>query len=105
MSLGRPIGSEIRQNIVEILHFMKKGYGYEIHKAYLDLFPKASQRVIYYHLKKGVLLKEFSVQEVKKEKGEYSWGETAEKVYYALGSNASPRLMKKVKDYFSNKSK
>jgi hypothetical protein len=97
---GRPVGSNIRQNIVEILYFMKKGCGYEIHKIYLDLFPKATQRVIYYHLKKGSLTGEFVVQEVTKEQGDYSWGETAEKKYYKLGDQATPRILKSVKKYF-----
>jgi len=97
---GRPIGSSIRQNVVEILYFMKKGYGYEIHKAYIELFPKATQRVIYYHLKKGVLTKEFKVAKVKKEKGDYSWGEMAEKIYYSLGKNALPKGLNRIEKYF-----
>ena len=53
MPKGRPVKSEIRQNIVEILYFMKQGYGYEIYKAYVKIFPKVTMRSIYYHLKKG----------------------------------------------------
>ncbi|MBC8500664.1 MAG: hypothetical protein ISS25_00670 [Nanoarchaeota archaeon] len=105
MSAGRPVGSVVRQNIVEILYFMKKAYGYEIHKAYLELFPKVSQRVIYYHLKKGVDTGEFTVDNIKQEKGDYSWGEMAEKVYYILGSNASPKVIAKVKEYFEKNEK
>lgn len=100
MTAGRPVKSEIRQNIVEILYFMKNAYGYEVHKAYIDLFPNASQRVIYYHLKKGVDTEEFVVNKVSREQGNYSWGETAEKVYYSLGSNAKPRILARVKKYF-----
>jgi len=53
MPKGRPVKSEIRQNIVEILYFMKQGYGYEIYKVYVAIFPKVTMRSIYYHLRKG----------------------------------------------------
>jgi hypothetical protein len=103
---GRPVKSEIRQNIVNILSVLKKAYGYEIHKAYIDIFPGASQRVIYYHLKKGVDTKEFEIERVSQEKGQYSWGGMAEKVYYKLGTNAVPDLkIERVKKYFREKQK
>jgi hypothetical protein len=102
---GRPIGSSIRQNIVEILYFRKKAYGYDLYKDYCELFPKATLRVIYYHLQKGVALKEFELEEVRMEKGDYSWGGEAEKKYYKLGPNANPRIDKKVKAYFEKKQK
>jgi len=97
---GRPVKSKIRQNIVEILYFMKKGYGYDIYKAYRDIFPAVSMRVIYYHLKKGVETGEFIVDGVRSEKGEYSWGGQAEKIYYALGKDAHPQGDKRVEKYF-----
>ena len=97
---GRPVKSEIRQKIVDILYFMKEGYGYEIYKVYCDIYPKVSQRVIYYHLKKGEALGEFKVSRISKEKGEYSWGGEAEKVYYSLGNKANPSIDKRVKKYF-----
>ncbi len=100
---GRPTGSAVREKISEILQFMKKGYGYEIHQTYLDLFPKVSQRLIYYHLQKGVQTGEFRLKSVKKEKGKYSWGETAEKKYYENGPNAKPRTNPEVKDYFKKR--
>jgi hypothetical protein len=90
MTRGRPIGSQIRQRIVDILHSMGSGYGYEIHKRYKDLFPNVTLRVIYYHLRKGVEIGEFKVKLVKQEKGDYSWGSHAEKIYYALGPKANP---------------
>ena len=46
MKKGRPVRSEIRQNIVEILHFIKKAYGYEIYKIYVAIFPKVTLRSI-----------------------------------------------------------
>lgn len=103
MKRGRPTQSAIRQNIVEILFFMKKGYGYDIYKDYSKIFPRPTLRVIYYHLKKGVALGEFIVKEIKQEKGEYSWGPQAEKIYYALGPNAKPSGNLRVKRYFEKK--
>jgi len=103
MGKGRPVRSEIRQNIVEILFFMKEGYGYGIYKAYVAIFPKVTMRSIYYHLKKGLALKEFKVSKVEREKGEYSWGGEAEKTYYGLGENAKPMGDDKAKEYFEKK--
>ena len=103
MPKGRPVKSEIRQNIVEILYFMKQGYGYEIYKAYVAIFPKVTMRSIYYHLRKGVDLNEFKVSKVEKEKGEYSWGPEAEKIYYSLENNAKPVGNEKAKEYFEKK--
>jgi len=105
MPRGRPIHSEIRQNMIEILYFLGKAYGYEIYKIYRVLFPSVTLRVMYYHLKKGVELKEFKLMKIIKEEGEYSWGSSAEKIYYSLGENANPRIDKRVKEYFDNKQK
>ncbi|MBD3354847.1 hypothetical protein GF361_02590 [Candidatus Woesearchaeota archaeon] len=102
---GRPVESKIRQNIVEILYFMKKGHGYEIYKVYRDIFPAVTMRSVYYHLKKGVATKEFKVQEIKMEKGDYSWGGQAEKIYYSLGPNAKPKIDSRVKKWFDKKKK
>ncbi len=99
MDRGRPTASQIRQNIVEILHFLGKGYGYDLYKVYISLFPKVTLRSIYYHLKKGQQLKEFELNQIKEEKGDYSWGNSVEKIYYTLGENAKPTSMKKVKEY------
>ncbi|MDD5086473.1 MAG: hypothetical protein PHV16_01845 [Candidatus Nanoarchaeia archaeon] len=103
MNRGRPIRSRIRQNIVEILYFMKSAYGYEIYKVYVDIFPSVTMRSIYYHLKKGLSLKEFKISKIKSEKGDYSWGLEAEKTYYSLDANAKPQIDKKVKVYFEKK--
>lgn len=96
---GRPVNSVIRQNITEILFFLGKGYGYDIYKIYVELFPKVTLRSIYYHLRKGLELGEFKIEKIEKEKGDYSWGELAEKIYYKLGRNAKPRADTKVKNY------
>lgn len=100
---GRPAKSAIRQNIVEILYFMGQGYAYEISRIYNDIFPEVCMRSIYYHLKKGLVTQEFVVKDVKKEKGEYSWGPEAEKTYYALGPTAAPQMVLKVKDYLEKR--
>jgi len=97
---GRPVRSAIRQNIVEILYYMKKGYGYDIYKVYIELFPAVTMRSIYYHLNKGVEIGEFKVAEKKNEQGKFSWGTTVTKTYYALGDKAKPTLRDDVKKFF-----
>lgn len=104
MNRGRPVQSKIRQNIVEILYFLKSAYGYDIYKIYIEIFPSVTMRSIYYHLKKGLDLKEFKISKIKSEKGNYSWGPEAEKIYYKLDINARPQIDKRVKQYFEKKS-
>jgi len=99
MPRGRPVRSQIRQNIVEILYFTNSGSGYDTYKIYKAVYPKATMRSIYYHLKKGVETKEFKVEKIEKVKGDYSWGPEAEKIYYSLGPNAKPMIDQKVKEY------
>jgi hypothetical protein len=94
---GRPPQSEIRQNMIELLHVLGSAYGYQLSKLYADLFPSATRRVIYYHLQKGVSLGEFEVDRVEHETGDFSWGSVAEKTYYKLGKNAKPRGDPRVK--------
>jgi hypothetical protein len=103
MKRGRPVKSEVRQRIVEILYFLKRGYGYDIYKIYREIFPKITLRLVYYHLRKGVILGEFKVNKIETEKGDYSWGPEAEKVYYGLGDNAKPKIDKRVKAYFDKR--
>tara|TARA_Y100000310_G_scaffold334692_1_gene414997 strand:+ start:716 stop:1042 length:327 start_codon:yes stop_codon:yes gene_type:complete len=91
MVRGRPVGSHIRQNIIEILFYLGRGYGYQISKIYNEVFSPVTQRSIYYHLRKGMETKEITVNEVKQEKGEYSWGNVVEKTYYELGVAAEPK--------------
>src|SRR3989338_4760985 len=99
MPRGRKPESVIRQNIVEILYFMKKAHGYEVYRIYKAVFPLVTMRSIYYHLKKGFLLEEFKIAEIKKEMGDFSWGNYAEKIYYELGRNAKPVGNLAVKNY------
>ena len=103
MPRGRPVKSIIRNNIIEILYFMKKGYGYEIYKAYVDIFPKVTMRSIYYHLRKGLSIGEFEIDKIAKEKGDYSWGSEVEKVYYKIGKNSTPKGETRVRKYFEKK--
>ncbi len=98
MPRGRPVKSQIRQNIVDVLFYIKEGYGYDIYRLYKLLFPKVTIRSIYYHLKKGVELGEFKINRVEKEQGNYSWGPEAEKIYYSLGSNAKPSTSNELRD-------
>ena len=102
MRKGRPVGSDIRQGVVEILHYLKQGTGYEIYKIYREVFASATQRSIYYHLKKGLQTKEFAVADVKVETGNYSWGPNATKTYYMLGEEAHPKEDERVKKYLEN---
>lgn len=95
---GRPVYSRIRQNLVDILYFLGEGYGYQLHKIYKKIFDSITSEVVYYHLKKGVSLEEFTLAKVKSEKGNFSWGQTAEKSYYTLGPNAKPTMNKRVKE-------
>lgn len=104
MARGRPVGSEVRQHILDILFFLKAAYGYEIYKHYIQLFPKITLRLIYYHLRKGLDLDELSIDEIRQENGEYSWGKQAEKIYYSLGPQANPQPSQEVSDYFSKTS-
>jgi len=105
MKAGRPVGSPVRQNVIEILFLLGSGYGYEVSSIYQQVFPKVTRRLIYYHLKKGVEIGEIKVAKVKKEKGDYTWGSIAEKTYYALGENARPKLNEKVKTYLDSRKK
>ena len=103
MARGRPVKSQIRQNIIEILYFLKEGYGYDIYKVYRGIFPPVTMRVIYYHLKKGSSLGEFKVNKIIRENGNFSWGSQAEKIYYSLGQEAQPIGNERVKEVIERK--
>ena len=99
MVRGRPVASQIRQNVVEILAVSGPLYGYKVSKIYNEVFAPVTQRSIYYHLRKGVKTKELSVHKVVEEKGEYSWGSVVEKTYYTLGSDAKIHGSDRVKSF------
>ena len=100
---GRKPQSQIRQNIIEMLYFLKEAYGYDIYRNYVNIFPKVTMRSIYYHLKKGVDLGEIKVSRIEKSKGDYSWGPEAEKIYYSNGENAKPTANSRVKEFLDRK--
>jgi len=99
MKKGRPVKSQIRQNIIEILFYLGNGYGYEISKIYNEVFPPVTQRSIYYHLRKGTQTKEIEIHQIKEEKGDFSWGNTVEKIYYSLGESAKPKGESRIKKF------
>lgn len=80
---------------------MGQGYGYQICKIYNEIFPTVTQRSIYYHLRKGVYTKEINLHKVEEEKGNFSWGNSVEKRYYALGDKAAPKGEKRVKEFLN----
>lgn len=103
MSRGRPKGSIVRSNIYSILYHSPDMYGYELHKAYCDLFENVTLRNIYYHLSKGVDENSLSVKESNLEKGDYSWGTSATKKRYSLKQGISISTNERVYNYFKKK--
>jgi len=103
MARGRPAGSAVRQNIVEFLHAIGEAYGYDIYKQYLAVFPKVTMRTVYYHLRKGLETGELRIARVERQRGEYSWGPEAERVYYTTGPKAQPRGDQRVKEYLATR--
>ncbi|MBI2152070.1 hypothetical protein HYU21_05055 [Candidatus Woesearchaeota archaeon] len=91
MQKGRPIRSPIRQNIIELLFQLNQSYGYKLSKMYNEIFPKVTQRSIYYHLRKGLQTKEIKINRIEQETGNFSWGSEVEKKIYSLGPQAQPK--------------
>jgi len=87
---GRPLSSPIRQNLIDLLFILGNATGYELSKAYQQYFKRCTQRVIYYHLRRGATMGFFSVDKIVVAQGSYSWGPTSEKIYYSVGPNATP---------------
>lgn len=104
---GRPLGSEVRKNLINMIFILGKSYGYELAWMYNTLFPKVTRRLIYYHLNKSVKIEELNVDKIEEESGDYSWGSKAEKKYYSLGPKALPnpntKLIEKVKQLKNDK--
>ena len=97
--LGRKPKSDIRDEMVELLYFMKEAYGYELYKKYCKVYDKKiSMRSVYYHLNKGVELGIFNLKEIRDVKGDFSWGSGVKQVIFQLGSNAQPKISKDVMD-------
>ncbi len=93
---GRPAHSKVRNRIATILLNVNTSYGYEIYKRYRELFGDVKMRTVYYNLRKGVLLNEFIVSDIKREVGNYTWGNETERVYYANGPYANPIRLEEV---------
>ena len=103
MVRGKKPGSAVRQHMVDILARLGSASGYDIYKVYRELFPKCTLRLMYYHLKKGVALGEFTIDKVEKVEGKYSWGTTAEKTLYCIGQKAHPNPDKRIQEYVAQK--
>ncbi len=82
-SAGRPVRSQIRDNIIKILTVLGPRYGYDIHKIHEEVFFPCTREVVYYHLRKGVTLELLTVQD-STITGEFSWGNKAEKKLYSV---------------------
>jgi len=89
---GRPEGSVIRDRIIGIISKLGSSYGYEIYKIYKETFGKTHIRSIYYNLKKAIEKEELIVVNVKRELGNYSWGDEVEKVYFSIGPYAKSSI-------------
>ena len=101
-SQGRPIGSKVRQNMIEILYFYKALHGYELSRVYCELYTGVSMRLIYYHLKKGLDINEFKIKKIEKKSGHYSWGQNTENIIYELGPAANPLVEPRIKIHMEN---
>ena len=101
MPRGRPPFSPIRDNLIELIYYSGKGYGYGLYKKYIEIFHKTTIRSIYYHLNKGVSLGVFKIEKIEDVKGDYSWGPGVRRVIFSLGPNAKPkkdvRVLKRLK--------
>lgn len=86
--MARPVGSLVRQRIIQIIADSGKDYGYNIHKKYCELFGHTSRELVYYHLRKGVKQGEFIILDSPIEKGNFSWGPEVRKIIYGLGEHA-----------------
>lgn len=81
---GRPVGSNVRTNIINLLSTEGPMHGYDLYQKYLKYYPKVSMRLIYYHLKKGVSLGELKIHKVIHKRGEFSWGSEVQNIVYAV---------------------
>lgn len=83
-SQGRPVGSDVRTNIITLLSKEGPMHGYSLYQEYIKYYPNVSMRLIYYHLKKGVSMGELKIHKIEKKKGEYSWGGEVEHILYVV---------------------
>ncbi len=97
---GRAVGSAIRDNLVEILHVIKQSHPYELYKHYKKVFGPVCIRSIYYNLTKGKELGVFKIKEIQKVEGDFSWGPSAQRIIFELGTKAAPKSDQKVREAF-----
>ncbi|MBT3940930.1 hypothetical protein HOD83_02380 [Candidatus Woesearchaeota archaeon] len=101
--LGRKAKSQIRDEMVDLLFFLKEAYGYDLYKKYCKVYDKKiSMRSIYYHLNKGVELGVFNLKEIRDVKGDFSWGSGVKQVIFQLGVNAQPSGNKEIANKLRN---
>jgi hypothetical protein len=100
---GRPAKSKIRRKIAAILQHANTSYGYEIYKNYKQVFGPVKMRTVYYNLRKGVMLNEFLIQDIKREIGNYTWGNEVERIYYTNGPYSEPILLDETQKIKLNK--
>lgn len=81
---GRPLGSNVRNNIIALLSREGPMHGYELYQKYIEQYPAVTMRLIYYHLKKGVSIGDLKVHKIEKKKGNYSWGNEVQNVVYSV---------------------
>ncbi|HIH31680.1 TPA: hypothetical protein HA235_03150 [Candidatus Woesearchaeota archaeon] len=81
---GRPIGSNVRNNILALLSKDGPMHGYELYQKYIEHYPPVTMRLIYYHLKKGVSIGDLKVHKIEKKKGSYSWGNEVQNIVYSV---------------------
>ena len=96
---GRPVGSRVRDNIIDILYVYGPLHGYRIHSIYNELFPEVSRRLVYYHLEKGEELGVIVLESSAVVEGEYSWGSKVRRKQYAVGPNAEPKMQDRIKKH------
>ena len=77
--------NEVRRRIATILFKIKYGYGYQLLKYYRKVFGNISTRTFYYNLNKGEKTKEFVIVDIKRVNGSFTWGDSAQRIYYMLG--------------------
>ncbi len=82
--MARKPGSLVRARIISLLQQHGEMHGYKLAILYNKEYAKVSQRLIYYHLKKGVNLEEIKISKIVEEKGDYSWGNKVSRVYYKV---------------------
>ena len=65
--MGRPARSIVRERLAEMLFIVGKITAYDAHKHYIQIFSGATQRNVYYQLRRGVDLGEFKIADVVEE--------------------------------------